>query len=146
SQVSGERLADFVERDIMVKDHPDAIPAPPFEGRVEFRNVGFAYPHGRDVLKDVSFVVEPGETVALVGPSGAGKSTLISLLLRFFDPQRGQVLIDGREIRTLTLRSLRDQITILLQDAKLFRQTVAENIGFGKRGAAREEIVEAARR
>ncbi|MGH7599378.1 MAG: ABC transporter ATP-binding protein, partial [bacterium] len=115
-------------------------------GRIEFKNVSFAYnKRGKEVLKNLNFAVEPGETVALVGHSGAGKSTLVSLLLRFYDPQQGKILIDRRNIRRFTVKSLRSQITILLQDAKLFRQTVRENIAFGKVGASEEEIIEAAK-
>jgi len=146
SLVSGERLADFMEQDVPVVERPDAIAAPPFAGRVEFRDVSFGYRAGADVLEHVSFVAEPGRTVAVVGPSGAGKSTLIGLLLRFHDPRVGEVRIDGRDIRSFTLGSLRGQVTVVLQDAMLFQRSVAENIGFGKRGATREEIVAAAKR
>jgi len=145
SLVSGERLLALIGRDIFVRDAPGAVAAPALRGHIEFRNVSFAYREGHDVLRDVSFVVEPGQTVALAGPSGAGKSTLLGLLLRFHDPEAGRVLVDGRDVRDYTLRSLRDQVTILLQDAKLFRQTVAENIAFGRRGASREDVVRAAR-
>lgn len=145
SQVSGERLLELVENDMIVQDDPKAAPAPAFQGRVEFKNVSFAYKKGREVLKNLNFTVEPGETVALVGHSGAGKSTLISLLLRFYDPQQGQILIDGQDLRQFTLKSLRDQMTIVLQEAKLFRQTVRENIAFGKSGATEEDIIEAAK-
>ena len=146
SLVSGERLAAFVEQDVNVEERPDAVPAPTFQGRIEFRGVDFAYRDGVNVLRNVSFVAEPGQRIAVVGPSGAGKSTLIGMLLRFYDPQRGEVLIDGRDVRTLTLKSLRNQITIVLQEAMLFNRSVADNIGFGRRGATREEIVAAARR
>jgi ATP-binding cassette subfamily B protein len=145
SQVSAERLLELVEAEMVVKDDPNAVPAPPFRGRIEFKDVSFAYKAGHEVLKNLNFVVEPGETVALVGHSGAGKSTLISLLLRFYDPQRGQILVDGQDIRRFTLKSLRQQMTILLQDAKLFRQTVRENIAFGKADATEEEILAAAK-
>jgi ABC-type multidrug transport system fused ATPase/permease subunit len=145
SMVSGERLLGLIGRDIVIRDAPGAVPAPPFQGRIEFRNVSFSYREGVDVLRDVSFTIEPGRTVALAGPSGAGKSTLLGLLLRFHDPERGQVLIDGHDIRGYTLASLREQVTVLLQDAKLFRQSIADNIGFGRRGATREEIERAAR-
>jgi ATP-binding cassette, subfamily B, bacterial len=145
SHVSGERLLELVENDMVMQDEPQAVPAPPFRGRIEFKHVSFAYKRGQEVLKQLDFVVEPGETVALVGHSGAGKSTLISLLLRFYDPQKGHILIDGEDIRRFTLKSLRNQITIVLQDAKLFRQTVRENIAFGTPGATEEEIVAAAK-
>jgi ATP-binding cassette subfamily B protein len=144
SQVSCEKVLELVENDQVVQDDPQAMPAPAFSGEIEFKNVSFAYKKGAEVLKNINFAVAPGETVALVGHSGAGKSTLISLLLRFYDPQQGQILIDGRDIRAFTLRSLRDQMTIVLQEAKLFRQTVRENIAFGKIGAAEEEIIAAA--
>jgi len=144
SQVSAERLLELVENDMVMRDDPKAVMAPPLQGRIEFRNVSFAYRRGPEVLKHLSFVVEPGEMVALVGHSGAGKSTLISMLLRFYDPQKGQILIDGEDIRNLTVKSLRHQMTILLQDAMLFRQTVRENIAFGKPGATDDEIVRAA--
>ena len=145
SYIAGEQLLELVENDLVIQDEPHAVPAPPFKGRVEFKNVSFAYKKGQEVLKQLNFVVEPGETVALVGHSGAGKSTLISLLLRFYDPQQGQILIDGEDIRTFTLKSLRHQITIVLQDARLFRQTVRENIAFGTPDATEEEIIEAAK-
>lgn len=145
SQVSGERLLELVENDMVVQDAKDAIEAPSFQGRIEFKNVGFAYREGREVFTGLNFVVEPGETVALVGHSGAGKSTLISLLLRFYDPQQGQILIDGQDLRKYTLKSLRDQMTIVLQNAKLFRQSVRENIAFGKAGATDDEVIEVAK-
>jgi len=145
SMVSGERLMALVGRDIVVKDEPGAVVAPRFRGRIEFRNVSFRYRDGVDVLREVSFTVEPGQTVALAGPSGAGKSTLLGLLLRFHDPDQGEVLVDGTDVRRYTLASLRDQVTVLLQDAKLFRQSVADNIAFGRKGATFEDIERAAR-
>ncbi|MGH7494286.1 MAG: ABC transporter ATP-binding protein [bacterium] len=144
AQVAGERLLELVECDMVIQDAPNASPAPPFSGRVEFREVSFGYHPGVEVLKNLCFVAEPGETIALVGHSGAGKSTLISLLLRFYDPQKGQILIDGRDLRQIVLKSLRDQVTILMQEAKLFNKTVRENIGFGKAEATEEEIIRAA--
>lgn len=145
AQVASKRILDLVECDMVMQDAPDAVPAPPFKGRIEFQDLSFGYHKGIDVLKDLSFVAEPGKTIALTGESGAGKSTLISLLLRFYDPQKGRILIDGLDIRSLTLKSLRDQMTILMQDAKLFNKTVRDNIAFGKVGATEEETVRAAR-
>ena len=145
SQTCGERLLELIDDDRTDVDPPGARPAPPLRGRVEFREVAFSYGAGAPVLDRMSFVVEPGQTVAVVGHSGAGKSTLVGLLLRFHDPQAGSILLDGYDVNSLTRRSIRDQMTVVLQDAALFRQTVAENIGFGKRDATREEIVEAAR-
>jgi ATP-binding cassette subfamily B protein len=144
-QVAGERLLELVECDMVMQDDPNAVPAPPFQGRIEFRNVSFSYQKGVEVLTNLSFVVGPGETVALVGHSGAGKSTLISLLLRFHDPQKGQILIEGGNIREFTLKSLRSQMTVVMQEAKLFNKTVRENIGFGKIDATEEEIIQAAK-
>jgi ATP-binding cassette subfamily B protein len=145
AQISAMRLLELVENDMILRNDSKAVPAPPFLGRIEFKNVSFAYKRGKQVLKALNFTVAPGETVALVGYSGAGKSTLVSLLLRFYDPQQGQIRIDGEDIRNFTLKSLRDQITVLLQEAKLFRQTVRENILFGRSDATEAEIVEAAR-
>jgi ATP-binding cassette subfamily B protein len=146
ARVSAERLLELVENDMVMQDTPQAVAAPPFLGRVVFEDVSFAYQTGNEVLRNLRFTVEPGETVALVGHSGAGKSTLISLLMRFYDPRSGRILIDGHDLRNFTLKSLRDQLTIVLQNAKLFRQTVRENIAFGKPDATDAEIIDAARR
>lgn len=145
SLVSAERLLELVENEMVMQDDPEAMPAPALQGRIEFKNVSFAYKTGHDVLKDLNFVVEPGETVALVGHSGAGKSTLISLLLRFYDPRAGEILVDGVNIRRYTLKSLRHQMTILLQEARMLHQTVRENIAFGKIDATEEDIRTAAK-
>jgi ABC-type multidrug transport system fused ATPase/permease subunit len=145
AQVGGERLLQLLESDMVVDDAADAVVAPPLSGRVEFRNVTFGYRPDVPVLKDVSFVVEPGETIALVGPSGAGKSTLIGLLLRFHDPHQGSILVDGEDVRRFTRASLRSQMTVVLQDAKLFNTTVRDNIAFGKPDSSEEEVVRAAR-
>lgn len=147
TQVSGERLVELIENDAVVQDAPDAVVAPPFAGQIQFKQVDFAYAKGEDVdvLQGIDFTVQPGETVALVGPSGAGKSTLISLLLRFYDPRQGQILFDGQDIRRYQLKTVRSQITIVLQDAFLFRKSIRENIAFGKPQATEEEIVAAAK-
>jgi ATP-binding cassette subfamily B protein len=145
SQVSGERLLELLECDMVMEDNSHAMPAPKFKGRIEYRHVSFGYKKGVQVLKNLNFVAAPGETVALVGHSGAGKSTLISLLLRFYDPHAGQILIDGCDIREFTLQSLRNQITVVMQEARLFNKTVRDNIGFGKIDATEEEILQAAK-
>jgi len=144
AQVAADRLIEVVECDMVIKDAPHAITAPPLQGRIEYRNVTFAYDTGGDVLRNVNLLVTPGEKVAVVGHSGAGKSTFVSLLLRFYEPQQGAILIDGHELQDFTVKSLRAQITVLLQDAKLFKASVRENIGFGKLEATEEEIMRAA--
>jgi len=145
SQVAAERILELVDCDLIVQDSPNAIPAPAFKGRIEFRNVTFGYKNDVAVLKNLNFVVAPGETIALVGHSGAGKSTLTSLLLRFYDPQQGQILIDGVDLRDYQLKSLRAQLTVVMQDAKLLNKTVKENIAFGKIDATDDEIIHAAK-
>ena len=145
SLVSGERIIELLQAEPSVKEAPDAMPAPNFEGRVTFDDVHFAYEEGAgDVLRDVSFEAEPGSRIALVGVSGAGKTTITSLLARLYDPQRGRVLVDGRDIKDFTLKSLREQVTFVPQDPLLFRSTVADNIAYGRPDASRSEIENAA--
>jgi ABC-type multidrug transport system fused ATPase/permease subunit len=145
SLVSGERIIELLTAEPTVKDSPNARPAPPLRGRVTFENVHFSYEEeAGEVLRGVSFDIEPGSRVALVGASGAGKTTITSLLARLYDTQEGSVLVDGEDIKNCTLKSLRDQITFVPQEPMLFRATVAENISYGKPGAAMEEIEEAA--
>ena len=118
---------------------------PPVRGRVEFRDVSFAYEPGKPILKNLNFVVEPGEMIGLAGHSGAGKSTLINLICRFYDIEEGEILIDGHDIRKVGLKSLREQIGVVLQDPFLFNGTVAENIAYGNPEASLDEIVAAAK-
>ncbi|MCG8603938.1 ABC transporter ATP-binding protein/permease, partial [bacterium] len=145
AQVAGDRLLEIIDSKLIMEDHPKAVSAPPFRSHIEFRNVSFSYQRGLEVLTNLNFIIQPGETIALVGHSGAGKSTLISLLLRFYDPSRGQILIDGYDIRDFKLTSVRNQVTVLMQEAKLFNKTVRENIEFGKIGATEEDIIQAAK-
>ena len=151
---SVERVGELLDRQPTVVDGPDACPAPPLRGEIEFRNVSFAYEpltdDGADggarlALQGVNFRMAAGEAVALVGHSGAGKSTIAQLLPRLYDPHAGAVLIDGHDIRSFTLDSLRAQMSMVLQETILLRGTVAENIAYGREGATREEIVQAAR-
>jgi ATP-binding cassette, subfamily B, bacterial len=145
SLVSGERIIELLNAEPSVKESPDARPAPAFDGRVTFEDLSFAYEdEAGEVLRDMDFDVEAGSRVALVGLSGAGKTTVTSLIARLYDPQRGRVLIDGHDIRDFTLKSLRDSITFVPQEPMLFRASVAENIGYGKAEATREEIERAA--
>lgn len=136
---------DLLELDPEVKEAPGAVSIERAAGEVAFEEVGFSYPKRSNVLKDVSFTVPAGSRVALVGPTGAGKTTLVSLLARLYDPQDGRITIDGVDIRTLRLRSLRDQISIVLQEPMLFSGTIADNIRYGKLDASMEEIVAAAK-
>jgi ABC-type multidrug transport system fused ATPase/permease subunit len=152
---SVERIEDLLEREVGVRDLPGAVTAPPLEGRLSFRHVSFTYPdehedgsrvEGRPpVLNDIDFDVAPGEVVALVGSSGAGKSTIAQLVPRLYDPDGGEVLVDGHPVRELTLASLRSQVSVVLQETVLLSGTVAENIGYGIDGATAAEIEAAAR-
>ncbi|MEO8663810.1 MAG: ATP-binding cassette domain-containing protein, partial [Bryobacteraceae bacterium] len=120
-------------------------PAKRFKGKIEFENVSFSYSDNRPILKNLSFQIEPGQVAAFVGPSGAGKSTIVSLIPRFYDPTSGTVKIDGADIRQYTLKSLREQMSFVLQDTVLFRVPIWQNIAYGKPEAQREEIIEAAK-
>jgi ABC-type multidrug transport system fused ATPase/permease subunit len=128
-----------------VKQHPDAIAVEHTRGAVAYEGIGFAYEGRPDVLNDISFVVAPGTRVAIVGPTGAGKTTLLSLLIRFYDPQEGRILLDGVDIRMLKLHDLRSQISVVLQEPLLFSGTIAANIRYGRLDASMDEIVEAAK-
>jgi ATP-binding cassette, subfamily B, bacterial len=128
-----------------VVEHEDAVTLGPLRGEVAFERVRFSYPGRRGTLQDVDVHVEPGQRVAIVGPTGAGKTTLMSLLLRFYDPQGGRILVDGVDLRTVTLDSLREQIGVVLQDPMLFSGTIAENIRYGRLDAAPADVIEAAR-
>ncbi|HEX2233631.1 MAG TPA: ABC transporter ATP-binding protein [Thermoleophilaceae bacterium] len=141
-----ERVSELLDERASVTERPDARPLPCVSGRVEFDAVTFAYPgSARPALDDVRLVVEPGETVAVVGPSGAGKSTLARLLLRFDDPASGRILLDGTDLRHVTLVSLRDKVGLLLQETLLPDLTAAEAIAYGREGATKEQIEAAAR-
>jgi ATP-binding cassette, subfamily B, bacterial len=136
---------ELLEKDPDIRDAPGAIALERTKGRVRFDDVSFHY-HGRvNTLKNISFEAAPGQTIAIVGPTGAGKSTLVSLLPRFYDAQMGRVLLDGIDIKTLTLKSLRQQISIVLQEPLLFSCTIADNIRYGRLDATMAEVVEAAK-
>ncbi len=143
--VSAERIAEILELEPDIQDRPDAVEAVNPKGEIVFDHVSFDYGDGRDVLKNVSFAIPPGQLVALVGASGAGKSTIVSLILRLYDPQEGSVFIDGVNVKNYRLESLRSEIGMVLQDTVLFGATVRENISYGKPDASLEEVEEAAR-
>ena len=128
-----------------VQDLPGAVPLERVEGRVAFENIVFSYESGRKALDGIDFTVEPGRTVALVGETGAGKSTVMGLLLRQYDPQQGRVLIDGTDLRRVTLDSLRANIGVVFQESLLFFRTIEENLKVGRPEATEEEMIEAAR-
>jgi ATP-binding cassette subfamily B protein/subfamily B ATP-binding cassette protein MsbA len=138
-----DRIAEILDTPSDVPERPDALDVA-LRGHVRFERVTFGYDAAHPVLRDVSLDVRPGEVVAIVGPSGAGKTTLAGLLLRFFDPQAGRVTIDGYDVRDLRLRTLREQIAIVLQEPFIFPLSVAENIGYGRRDASTAAIAAAA--
>ena len=142
---SAVRVFDILDADSQVQEAPDARELTHCNGEIAFQNVSFRYNEEEPVLDHVSFTAHPGEMVAIVGPTGVGKTTILSLLERFYDPQEGQVLLDGNDVRTLTYKSLRGQISMVLQDTFLFDATIAENIAYGMPGATLEEIQSAAR-
>ncbi len=144
AMVGYERIQEVLEIESQVRDLPKARRAPKFKGEIEFEHVDFSYDGDNLVLKDINFRIEPGQRTAMVGPSGMGKTTIISLIPRFYDPRAGVVKIDGRDIRSYTLKSLREQVSFVLQDTLLFRATLWENIAYGKPGASRAEIIKAA--
>jgi len=143
--VGYERIHEVIETEDKVRNLPGAKKAPPFKGKIQFDHVGFGYTEGYATLKDVDFKVEPGQLAALVGPTGAGKTTIISLIGRFYDPQKGAVKIDGRDIRNYKMKSLRRQMSFVLQETLLFKATIWQNIAYGKPEASREEILRAAK-
>ena len=136
---------DLLDTDPEVTEKPDAVELGRAQGRVTAQGVGFAYRGRKDTLQNVSFHVRPGERVAIVGHTGAGKSTLMSLLVRFYDPQAGRIELDGVDLRDLKLGSLREQISVVLQEPLLVSGTIEDNIRYGKLDATEEEVREAAR-
>ena len=140
-----ERIFETLDEPVTVADAEDAVQMPEIRGDVTFENVTFAYEEGKDVLKNVSFTVKAGESVALVGPTGAGKSTIVNLISRFYNVGQGRVLIDGQDISKVTLHSLRSQMGIMLQDSFIFSGTIEDNIRYGKLDATTEEIIKASK-
>ena len=146
ASASAARIFEILDATSDVRDKPDAVTLPAVSGRVTFDNVTFKYPGGGDpVLSEVNFTVEPGQCVALLGATGSGKTTIINLLPRFYDPSSGSIMIDGLDLRSVTLDSLRSQIGIVLQETTLFSSTIRENIAFGRPNATLAEVQAAAR-
>ncbi len=140
-----ERIFETIDEPVEIDDAPDAAELPPIKGEVTFENVTFSYEKDKPVLKNVSFKVKPGESVALVGPTGAGKSTIVSLVSRFYDVDSGRVLIDGNDVSKVTLHSLRSQMGIMLQDSFIFSGTIGDNIRYGNFDADFDEIKKSAK-
>ena len=143
---SAERVFDLLDTDEESPEPPAMTHAPADRpGRVEFRDVNFSYRPGTPVIEDLSLVAEPGTTVAIVGPTGAGKTTLVNLLMRFYDVDSGQILVDGVDISTVSRQSLRSHIGMVLQDTWLFGGTIYDNIAYGRPDASEDEVIDAAR-
>lgn len=146
TNISGaERIFEILDTKSEITDNKNVSEMPPITGNVSFENVSFSYDENTTVLKDVSFNITPGETIALVGPTGAGKTTIVNLISRFYDVQKGTVSIDGHDIKTVSIESLRKQMGIMTQDNFLFTGTIRDNIAYGKLDATDEEIIAAAK-
>ena len=145
AQAGAERVFAILDTPSDITDAPNAYTLPRCEGRVTFEHVTFYYEPDQPVLNDISFEIKPGEMVALVGPTGVGKTTATSLLARFYEPIKGRILLDSHDIRYVTLQSLREQISSVMQDVFLFNGSIKENIAYGKQDATDEEIIQAAK-
>ena len=144
ASISFERIQELLDIESRIRDMPGSRTAPRFKGLLEFDHVTFSYDGTNPILNNVSMRIEPGQVAAIVGPSGTGKTTIAGLIPRFFDPQQGRITIDGIDVRDYTLKSLRDQVSFVLQDTLLFRGTIWENIAYGKPDAEIEDTVRAA--
>ena len=145
AMASMERIFEIMDTESEIKDKEGAEPLPPIKGHVDFENVTFSYDKEKVVLKNVSFTVEPGQTIALVGPTGAGKSTVVNLISRFYDVSDGAVKLDGHDVRDVQLRSLREQMSVMMQDSFIFSGTIMDNIRYGRLDATDEEVIAAAK-
>jgi ATP-binding cassette subfamily B protein len=146
ASASAQRIFEILDTQSEIQDKPGALALGQITGRVQFDRVSFRYFKGGDaVLSDVSFGVEPGQTIALLGATGSGKTTVINLLPRFYDVSEGRVLVDGHDLRDVTIESLRDQIGLVLQETTLFSGTIRANIAYGRPDASLEEVVAVAR-
>jgi len=147
AKASADRIAEVIDSETDIKDSPEASIEPIKEGRIAFENVSFRYTNavGEPVLKNITFSAMPGETVAILGSTGSGKSTLVNLIPRFYDVTSGRVLIDGRNVKDIKLKTLRSDVSMVLQESILFSGTIMENIRWGKEDATEEEVFEAAK-
>ncbi|MCR5063280.1 MAG: ABC transporter ATP-binding protein/permease, partial [Treponema sp.] len=140
-----ERIFELLDEKEDITDCENAVELPPIRGHVTFDHVNFSYEKDTPVLKDVNFVITPGMTVAIVGPTGAGKTTIVNLLTRFYNPDNGKILIDGLDIQSLKIKSIRKQVGVMLQDSFLFSGTIMENIRYGNLEASDEDCIKAAK-
>jgi ATP-binding cassette, subfamily B, multidrug efflux pump len=145
ASASAGRVFEIMDAQSDVTDKPNAIVLPEIRGAVEFKEVSFRYPGGASVLNRMSFIAQPGQTVALLGATGSGKSSIINLIPRFYDPTSGVITIDGHDLRDITIDSLRKQIGIVLQETNLFTGSIRDNIAFGRPEATDEEVIAAAK-
>lgn len=145
AMASTERIFELLDTPADIFDHTDAKELPQIQGEVVFENLSFYYEPEKPVLKDINIRVAPGETIALVGPTGAGKSTIVNLISRFYEPVEGRILVDGHDINTVTMDSLRKQMGVMMQDSFIFSGTIMDNIRYGRLNARDEEVMEAAR-
>ena len=145
ASVGYERICEVLNTEPQVTDAPNALLAPRFRGEIAFEHVHFSYVSGRPVLRDVTFTIQPGQLVALVGPTGSGKTTIANMIGRFYDPESGNVKIDGRDVRDFQQKSLRDQISFVLQESILFRAPIWQNIAYGRPDATQRQILQAAK-
>ncbi len=143
--VAAERIFEILDTESEVQDKPDAYDLPQIDGRVTYDHVDFSYIEGVPIFEDLNIDIQAGERVALVGQTGAGKSTIVSMLMRFYDATGGRIMVDGHDIRDVTIRSLRQQMGIVLQEPVLFSGTIAHNIRYAKPDATDEEVIEAAK-
>jgi len=140
-----ERIFETMDEQPLIEDTPGAVELPPVTGSVEFKNVTFAYEEGHNIIENLSFAVRPGESIALVGQTGAGKTTVTSLISRFYDVTGGEVLIDGHNVKDVTLKSLRRQMGVMMQDSFIFSGNIIDNIRYGNYIASDEDVIAAAK-
>ena len=140
-----ERIFETMEEPVLIKDKEGASELPKITGKVEYKDVNFSYDEGVKVLDNINFTIEPGESVAIVGPTGAGKSTIVNLLSRFYNPDSGQILVDGHDLQDVTIKSLRTQMGVMMQDSFIFKGTIMDNIRYGNMDATDEQVMEAAK-